>query len=177
MYGTLFGLRRGSKPRGLACRALSVMLIGSLMLPVGAAAAAPAEAGTSDSTLSNKVVFFSSDGMRPDLMERYAAQGAMPTYASLMASGVRGANGMVQAFPPNTGVGWYTMMTGTYPGEHGSTNNTYHRVGEGNFNNSTSFSAANSLQADTLAAAAERAGKKVAQIDWVGGLQSAISGP
>jgi hypothetical protein len=73
---------------------------------------------------ADKAIFFGSDGMRPDLMESYAAQGLMPTYADLMAKGVRGANGMVQAFPPNTGVGWYTLATGTYPGEHGSTNNT-----------------------------------------------------
>jgi len=146
-----------------------------LVAPAGALAApdnAPATA-----PLASKVIYFSSDGMRPDLMEQYAAQGAMPTYAALMAAGVRGDNGMVQAFPPNTGVGWYTMMTGTYPSEHGSTNNTYHRIGEGNFNNRTSFSTANTLQADTLAAAAERAGKKVAQIDWVGGVQSNIAGP
>ena len=95
--------------------------------------------------------------------------------------GVIGANGMQQAFPPNTGVGWYTMATGTWPSEHGSTNNTYHRIGEGAFNNRTSFSQLQgglpTLQADTLAAAAERAGKKVAQIDWVGGVQSAIAGP
>src|SRR5262245_60073285 len=120
MHETFFGRRRGVKPRGLAERALSVILVALLMLPAGAAAAAHAAAGSGGSTLSSKVVFFSSDGMRPDLMERYAAQGAMPTYASLMASGVRGDNGMVQAFPPNTGVGWYTMMTGAYPGEHGS---------------------------------------------------------
>ena len=37
---------------------------------------------------------------------------------------------MVQAFPPNTGVGWYTMATGTYPSEHGSTNNTFFRGGD-----------------------------------------------
>jgi 2',3'-cyclic-nucleotide 2'-phosphodiesterase (5'-nucleotidase family) len=123
------------------------------------------------------VVVFSADGMRPDLVERYAAAGAMPTHAALMSSGVRGANGMTQGFPPNTGVGWYTMMTGTWPGEHGSTNNTYHRVGEGNFNNRTSFSAPGTMQADTLAAAAERAGKKVAQIDWVGGAQSDVKAP
>ena len=66
-------------------------------------------------------------------------------------TGVRGDNGMVQAFPPNTGVGWYTMATGTYPGEHGSTNNTYHRTGEASFNNRTSFSLAGTLQADTIA--------------------------
>ncbi len=151
------------------------LIVSLLILPGGALAAsngAPVAA-----SLSSKVIFFSSDGMRPDLMEQYAAQGAMPTYAALMAAGVRGDNGMVQAFPPNTGVGWYTMMTGTYPGEHGSTNNTYHRVGEASFNNRTSFSTAGTLQADTLAAAAERAGKKVAQIDWVGGAQSNIAGP
>src|SRR5690348_15394856 len=67
-----------------------------------------------------KTLLFSSDGMRPDLMQRYAAQGAMPTYARLMRDGVIGENGMEQAFPPNTGVGWYTMATGTWPSEHGS---------------------------------------------------------
>src|SRR6185503_10410651 len=157
-------------------RLFSVFLIASLMILPAGALAAP-ETAPASAALTNKVIFFASDGMRPDLMEQYAAQGAMPTYAALMAAGVRGNNGMVQAFPPNTGVGWYTMMTGTYPGEHGSTNNTYHRVGEGTFNNRTSFSAAGTLQADTLAAAAERAGKKVAQIDWVGGANSGIIGP
>jgi 2',3'-cyclic-nucleotide 2'-phosphodiesterase (5'-nucleotidase family)/predicted AlkP superfamily phosphohydrolase/phosphomutase len=157
-------------------RSFSILLIISLlMLPAGALAAPAGD--TSAAAIANKVVFFASDGMRPDLMEQYASQGYMPTYAALMAAGVRGDNGMLQAFPPNTGVGWYTMMTGTYPSEHGSTNNTYHRVGEVAFNNRTSFSAANTLQADTLAAAAERAGKKVAQVDWVGGVQSNIAGP
>jgi 2',3'-cyclic-nucleotide 2'-phosphodiesterase (5'-nucleotidase family)/predicted AlkP superfamily phosphohydrolase/phosphomutase len=157
-------------------RLFSVLLIVSMLIaPVGVFAA-PKETPPSW-PLTNKAIFFSSDGMRPDLMESYASQGYMPTYAALMANGVHGDNGMVQAFPPNTGVGWYTMMTGAYPGEHGSTNNTYHRTGEGSFNNSTSFSTGGTLQADTLAAAAERAGKKVAQIDWVGGLQSNIAGP
>ncbi|MGE5643098.1 MAG: 5'-nucleotidase C-terminal domain-containing protein [Byssovorax cruenta] len=157
-------------------RSFSILLIISLFLLPAGAFAAPA-ADTTLAAAASKVVFFSSDGMRPDLMEQYASQGYMPTYAALMAAGVRGDNGMMQAFPPNTGVGWYTMMTGTYPSEHGSTNNTYHRVGEANFNNRTSFSASGTLQADTLAAAAERAGKKVAQVDWVGGVQSGIAGP
>jgi hypothetical protein len=128
-------------------------------------------------SLANKAIFFASDGMRPDLMERYVGEGAMPTYSALLAAGQRGDNGMVQAFPPNTGVGWYTLATGAYPGEHGSTNNTYFRSGESSFNNNTSFSALGTLQADTLAAAAERAGKKVAQIDWVGGANAGIAGP
>ena len=109
----------------------------------------------------DRVVMFASDGMRPDLMERYAKDGLMPTYKKLMKDGVTGKNGMIQAFPPNTGVGWYTMATGTYPSEHGSTNNTYFRSGD-TFSNRTSFSAAGTMQADTIANAAERAGKKVA---------------
>jgi 2',3'-cyclic-nucleotide 2'-phosphodiesterase (5'-nucleotidase family)/predicted AlkP superfamily phosphohydrolase/phosphomutase len=124
----------------------------------------------------DRVVMFASDGMRPDLMERYAKAGFMPTYKNLMKDGATGANGMVQAFPPNTGVGWYTMATGTYPSEHGSTNNTFFRAGDA-FSNRTSFSAAGVLQADTIANAAERAGKKVAQIDWVGGVPANIAGP
>ena len=70
------------------------------------------------------------DGMRPDLVEKYAKAGAMPTYKELMKHGATGDNGMLQAFPPNTGVGWYTMATGTYPAEHGSTNNTFFRAGD-----------------------------------------------
>jgi 2',3'-cyclic-nucleotide 2'-phosphodiesterase (5'-nucleotidase family)/predicted AlkP superfamily phosphohydrolase/phosphomutase len=124
----------------------------------------------------DRVVMFASDGMRPDLMERYAKAGFMPTYKNLMKDGVTGQNGMVQAFPPNTGVGWYTMATGTYPSEHGSTNNTFFRAGDA-FSNRTAFSAAGVLQADTIANAAERAGKKVAQIDWVGGAAANIAGP
>ena len=68
------------------------------------------------------------------------------------------------------------MATGTYPSEHGSTNNTYFRGGDA-FSNRTSFSAAGTMQADTIANAAERAGKKVAQIDWVGGAAANIDGP
>jgi 2',3'-cyclic-nucleotide 2'-phosphodiesterase (5'-nucleotidase family) len=142
-----------------------------LMVASGAATATSAAKPT-----AGRFLFFSSDGMRPDLMQTYASQGAMPTYAQLMRDGVIGANGLEQAFPPNTGVGWYTLMTGTWPSEHGSTNNTFHRTGDA-FANSTSFSGAGVLQADTLAAAAERAGKKVAQVDWVGGRQSGIAGP
>ena len=155
-----------------------ILLPTSLIIP--AVAAKPGPSGP----LASKALYFAADGMRPDKVDAYAAAGSMPTMKGLMTSGVKGVNGMQPGFPPNTGVGWYTMMTGTWPSEHGSTNNTYHRVGESNFNNRTSFSALQgpsfdqpTMQADTLAAAAERAGKKVAQIDWVGGVQSKIAGP
>jgi 2',3'-cyclic-nucleotide 2'-phosphodiesterase (5'-nucleotidase family)/predicted AlkP superfamily phosphohydrolase/phosphomutase len=149
-------------------------LLAAMALP--ASAQFPSKPESAAGPLASKAVFFASDGMRPDLVEKYAAAGAMPTYKSLMASGVRGNNGMLQAFPPNTGVGWYTMATGTYPSEHGSTNNTFFRSGD-TFSNRTSFSGSGVLQADTIANAAERAGKKVAQIDWVGGAAANIDGP
>src|SRR3954453_16715506 len=155
-------------------------LLSTILLLLLAAMALPASAHVADApasaALTNRAIFFASDGMRPDLMEKYAAAGAMPTYKKLMREGVSGANGMLQAFPPNTGVGWFTMATGTYPSEHGSTNNTYFRSGD-TFSNRTSFSGAGVLQADTIANAAERAGKKVAQIDWVGGAAGDLNGP
>jgi 2',3'-cyclic-nucleotide 2'-phosphodiesterase (5'-nucleotidase family) len=146
------------------------LLAGLVTAPV---AAAPPPSGKPS---TDKAILYSSDGMRPDLMEQFAAEGQMPTYADLLAKGVRGANGMLQAFPPNTGVGWYTMATGTWPSEHGSTNNTFHRTGD-TFSNRTSFAGSGVLQADTIANAAERAGKKVAQIEWVGGRAAGIAGP
>jgi 2',3'-cyclic-nucleotide 2'-phosphodiesterase (5'-nucleotidase family)/predicted AlkP superfamily phosphohydrolase/phosphomutase len=116
---------------------------------------------------TDKAIFFAADGMRPDMMERFARQGVMPTYGELMKEGVRGKNGLTQAFPPNTGVGWYTLATGTWPGEHGSTNNTFHRTGA-DFTSRTSFSTPGILQADTIQQAAERAGKTVVSVEWVG---------
>jgi 2',3'-cyclic-nucleotide 2'-phosphodiesterase (5'-nucleotidase family) len=147
-----------------------VMLVG--LLPVSSVNRATATAAP------NPEIFYAADGMRQDLMERYASEGSMPTYANLMEKGVVGNNGLVQAFPPNTGVGWYTLATGTYPSDHGSTNNTYFRAGD-LFNNRTSAFSSGVLQADTLPESAERAGKKVASIEWSGGTRTAtpLQGP
>ncbi|MDQ3779971.1 MAG: alkaline phosphatase family protein, partial [Chloroflexota bacterium] len=126
------------------------------------------EATPAPSTSQEPVIFFAADGMRPDLLEQYVADGALPTFADLIERGIHGDNGLLQAFPPNTGVGWATLATGTWPGEHGSTNNTFHRSGEADFAASTSFAAPGVLQADTLAQAAERAGKSVVAVEWPG---------
>jgi 2',3'-cyclic-nucleotide 2'-phosphodiesterase (5'-nucleotidase family) len=128
--------------------------------------------------LTKKVILFASDGMRPDLMKRFSERGIMPTFKDLRRKGVEGKNGLLQGFPPNTGVGWHTLATGTWPGEHGSTNNTFHRTGDA-FNNTTSFATPGVLQADTALQAAERAGKKVVAMEWVAarGLSPALQGP
>jgi 2',3'-cyclic-nucleotide 2'-phosphodiesterase (5'-nucleotidase family)/predicted AlkP superfamily phosphohydrolase/phosphomutase len=157
---------------------LYVLLVLTLLFSMfGTAFAAPSPAGPTPPA-SGKVIFFTADGTRPDLVKKYAAEGAMPTYAGLMAQGVQGDNGLVQAFPPNTGVGWYTLATGAYPGEHGSTNNTFFRTGDTWSNRTSSFSAG-VLQADTIAEATERAGKKVVSVEWSGGSRTMtpVQGP
>lgn len=134
---------------------------------------APAVKPTAD-----KLILFAADGMRPDIVEGFAAQGFMPTHQQIISDGVKGNNGLLQGFPPNTGVGWNTLATGTWPGEHGSTNNTFFRAGD-SFNNRTSFATTGILQADTIQQAAERAGKKIVSVEWVGSrnITPTLSGP
>jgi 2',3'-cyclic-nucleotide 2'-phosphodiesterase (5'-nucleotidase family) len=160
-------------------RVLSILLALAIVLSLATSAAAPlAKSKPPSKPEASKVIFFSADGMRPDLMEKYAGEGAMPTYADLIKQGVVGDNGLVQAFPPNTGVNWYTLASGTYPSEHGSTNNTFFRTGD-SFGNRTSAFTTGILQADTLPQAAERAGKKVVAVEWSGArnLVPALQGP
>ena len=130
------------------------------------------------SARSTKAIMFASDGMRPDLVERYSRLGIMPNHKELIRDGVRGRNGLKQGFPPNTGVGWHTLATGAWPSEHGSTNNTFHRQGDV-FNNTTSFATPGILQADTILQSAERAGKKVLAMEWVAarGYSPQLQGP
>ena len=173
--------KRERSPDPRLAAVLTVALTAAGVAVTGSASAAPPTPGRAP------VVLFSSDGMRPDLMQRYAGQGAMPTYASLMRQGATGDNGLSQGFPPNTGQGWYTMATGAGPGVHGSTNNTFFDNRQ-LFTTSTSFSfhgngaspgsdPTNVLEAQSVASSAELAGKKVAQLEWTGALNANISSP
>jgi 2',3'-cyclic-nucleotide 2'-phosphodiesterase (5'-nucleotidase family)/predicted AlkP superfamily phosphohydrolase/phosphomutase len=145
--------------------------------PVATPEATPV--GTPIAEADTPVVMFAADGMRPDLLVRYAQDGALPTITGLIGNGVRGENGLLQGYPGNTGVGWHTLATGTWPGEHGSTNNTFHRGGEADFAASSSAFEPGILQADTIAQAAERAGETVVAVEWVGarGYDPPLQGP
>src|SRR5262245_33547047 len=173
--------------RPVASRSLFALATAALLVTSTAALGnAGTASGTKSAAQSNsqqaptdKAVLFASDGMRPDLVDKYVDQGVLPTMKGLIDDGVVGKNGLQQGFPPNTGVGWSTLATGAWPGEHGSTNNTFHRTGEGNFNNSTSFSGTGIVQADHIGQAAERAGKSVVAVEWVAArsLTPALQGP
>jgi 2',3'-cyclic-nucleotide 2'-phosphodiesterase (5'-nucleotidase family) len=101
----------------------------------------------------------------------------MPTMREFLRHGTSAAgNGLLTQAPPNTGAGWYSLATGAWPGVHGSTNNTFHTNGAPFATPSSAF-APNTLQAESIAQAAERGGKKVAQVEWAGGANASIKGP
>lgn len=154
----------------------SLTLVLFLAWSGGLGSAIKPEAARPAKPLATSAIFFGSDGMRPDLMERFAAEGFMPTFADLMKKGVRGDNGMTAAFPTNTGVGWTSMATGAGGAVHGSTNNTFHMNGDA-FGDRTSAFDPGIIQAETIAEAAERAGLKVVAVEWPASRNYPISGP
>src|SRR4051794_16487054 len=163
-----------SKRLGVALAAALVLVATATVTALSAASDNPASAARS-AAKSDKFVFFASDGMRQDLIDKYLDKDS--TLREFLKKGTHASgNGLLTEAPPNTGAGWYSLATGAWPGVHGSTNNTFHINGT-NFANSTSFSTPGVMKAETIAQAAERAGKKVAQMEWVGGANGKIQGP
>jgi 2',3'-cyclic-nucleotide 2'-phosphodiesterase (5'-nucleotidase family) len=163
------GLRR------LAVPVLVAIAIAAALIPLSVAGATGS--GSTRDGRGGKLLFFAADGMRQEAVAKYANQGAAPGFRELLHDGARASgNGLLTQAPPNTGAGWFTLSTGAWPGVHGSTNNTFHVNGQP-FGSSTAAFGANVLQAETLAQATERGGKKVAQIEWAGGRSGTIAGP
>src|SRR5689334_8866950 len=145
--------------------------LGALSASSDSPGAAARSAATAD-----KFVFFASDGLRQDLIDKYVTD-KQSTLQEFLKKGTHAAgNGLLTQAPPNTGAGWYSLATGAWPGVHGSTNNTFHINGT-TFSNSTSFSTQGVMKAESIAQSAERAGLKVAQVEWVGGRNATTQGP
>jgi 2',3'-cyclic-nucleotide 2'-phosphodiesterase (5'-nucleotidase family) len=125
-----------------------------------------------------KVIFFASDGLRQDIVEKLAGEPwTVPFMRRLLNTGVKAADhGLLTQAPPNTGAGWFSLASGAWPAVTGSTNNTFHITGQSFISRTAAFDNG-VLQAETLPQAAERGGKKVAQIEWAGGRNAAIAGP
>ena len=125
-----------------------------------ASAAGSTTSSSAARPLTSKGVFFAADGLRQDIVARYATQGRMPTMAEFLKKGTfASGNGLLTQAPPNTGAGWYTLATGAWPGVHGSTNNTFHRNGQPFANRTAAFDPG-VLQAESIAQSAERAGSR-----------------
>ncbi|MRR10755.1 hypothetical protein EG831_11935, partial [bacterium] len=124
-----------------------------------------------------KLIYFVSDGLRQDLVQQFADQGVLPNFEDLLRTGaIANDNGLLTQAPPNTGAGWYSLSTGAWAGVTGSTNNTF-AINGAPFANRTAAFDSGVLQAESLAQAAERGGKKVAQVEWAGGRVGVTQGP
>ncbi len=172
------------RPAALAVALLTMAgLIGTVpsqatATPQAPAPQSPVKKPSGDAGNKGKAVFFAADGMRQDLVERFASQGKMPTMRGLLRNGVKASgNGLLTQAPPNTGAGWYTLATGAWPGVAGSTNNTFHTNGATFASSRTAAFDPGTLQVETIAQSAERGGLKVAQVEWAGGANATINGP
>ncbi len=152
--------------------------IATLLLVAAAGGRTTATASTAAKKApTDTAVFFAADGLRQDIVARYAAKGLLPTMSSFLRKGTLAQrNGLLTQAPPNTGAGWYSLATGAWPGVHGSTNNTFHINGQPFANRTAAFDP-NVLQAESIAQSAERGGLKVAQVEWAGGRNATIQGP
>jgi 2',3'-cyclic-nucleotide 2'-phosphodiesterase (5'-nucleotidase family)/predicted AlkP superfamily phosphohydrolase/phosphomutase len=171
--------RAGGRFHARLMAALALALLAAAVVPLVAAnATGRHNGGGPPDKRSSKFLFFVSDGMRQDQIAKYADQGLLPGYRDMLGKGAYASrNGLLTQAPPNTGAGWFTLSTGAWPGVHGSTNNTFHINGSPFGNSTSALGATSILQAETLAQAAERGGKKVAQIEWAGGRSGSIQGP
>ena len=162
---------RGRRPQIAVAAAVALVASMAASLPSSAAPVEPLAAK------AENVLLFAADGLRQDIVERYAADRGVPGFADLLRRGAAAnGGGMLTQAPPNTGAGWYTMATGAWPGVHGSTNNTFHRNNQAFALRTAAFDPG-VLSAETIAQAAERGGKRVIQMEWAGGRNGVINGP
>ena len=123
-------------------------------------------------------MFFASDGLRQDLVAKYAAEGLMPTMAGFLKTG---ANGRRQR-APDAGAAEHRAPAGTrwrpVPGPASTAPPTTRSTSTGRrWAPGPRRLTPNVLQVETIAQAAERGGLKVAQMEWAGGRNATIQGP
>ncbi|MCC7023329.1 MAG: alkaline phosphatase family protein [Thermomicrobiales bacterium] len=125
------------------------------------------------------VLLFAASGLHPDLVARFAAEGALPTLASMMAEGASADGGLLPPFPATVATGLTTLLTGAWPAESGIVADRFYRTGSPSFDDLTTWTDSGLVQADTLSQAAERAGKQVVAVGWEGlaSLDPALQGP
>src|SRR5215211_1924984 len=125
------------------------------------------------------VLLFNAPGMRRDLVETFAAEGALPAIAGVLAEGTSADGGLRPPFPTTTGTNLTTLLTGTGPAEHGVVGDRFFRTGSPDFADFATWTDPGLIQADTLPQAVERAGKQVVSVGWdsVPALDPPIGGP
>src|SRR3954471_9736660 len=147
--------------------ALSILLAASSSFFPAAVAAQEATPAASDVS-GGPVLLFNAPGMRRDLVETFAAEGALPAIAGVLAEGISAEGGLAAPFPATTGTNPATLLTGTWPAEHGVVADRFFRTGSLDFADFATWADPGLIQADTLSQAAERAGEQVVSVGWDG---------
>lgn len=171
-------MRRSQLPVYFALFVLSLLLALPLPLASGVITARAQNATPqSEITSGAPLLLFAVPGMQQDLLARFSTDGALPTMSAMDSNGASGS--LVDPSPATTGTVLSTFLTGAWPAEHGIVGDTFFRTGSPSFTDVSQWNDPGLLQADTLAQAAERAGKQVVAIGWDGaaGLDPALAGP
>src|SRR4051794_553466 len=101
------GGRGRRRARALGTTIALGALAAGLAVPWVGAEAHP-DKGHDHGRKSGKLLFFTSDGMRQDAVERFSARGDTPGFAELLDNGVHASDhGLLTQAPPNTGAGWF----------------------------------------------------------------------
>src|SRR4051812_38315280 len=101
-------------PAFLCALAISILLVAPSSLVPAAVAAQEATPVASDAG-GGPVLLFNAPGMRRDLVETFAAEGALPAIAGVLAAGNSAEGGLAMPFPATTGTNSVTLLTGTWP--------------------------------------------------------------
>ena len=111
----------------------------------------------------DKLLILGLDAALPDLLRRFADEGALPALAGLMRRGVFAR--ALTTFPPLTAAAWSAIVTGAGPGSTGVPSLMVHLPGEPLDAWHTSFDRRIQL-AETLWEAGLRAGRVPALVNW-----------
>jgi predicted AlkP superfamily phosphohydrolase/phosphomutase len=120
------------------------------------------------------------DGLMPEMVEKFTAEGHMPNLARLMQDGVYSP--MLSSPPVDTPTNWTSLSTGAWTGTHGINTFGVHRDGERfeemrrvnpsifpEFVDQAPVYMSDLCRAEYIWQAAERAGKRCILVNWPGG--------
>ncbi len=168
------------RARSIVLLSVIALLFGLMAAPVAAAPGVDHHSGGGHDSNppTDKAVFFAADGMRQDLVEKYADAGLMPTMREFLRHGASATGGGLLTagaaehrrrlvHPRDRRVAGRPRLDQQHvPHQRTAVRRTGRRR-----------STPNVLQAESIAQSAERGGLKVAQVEWAGGRNATIAGP
>ena len=155
-------MTRRLTPTRVLVAACAGLVFAAVVLTGGAIAAREAKV-----PLTEKVILFAADGMRPDLVDKYAAAGRHADDGRPHEGRSQGEERSASGLSAQHRSGLGDARHGNVAGHPRLDEQHLLRPGPEFVTGSTSFAAPGILQADTIAQAAERAGKSVVSMEWV----------